>query len=262
SGGSTAGRGAELEAAIHESTFTLMARRDPNELLETILARAATLAGTPNGYLYLVEPDGEHLRLGVGLGVMTSLVDLRLGRGEGMGGRVWASGMPVLVDDYEGWSRRLPGLEHLGRLGSVVGVPLTAGSEVIGVIGLAAGESGRRFDDTDVAALARFARLASMALENARLHAAARAELATRARSEVELRAQGDRLRRLADASFEALVIHRDGSVLEVNQAFVDLFGRTSDQVAGTPVLEFFPAAVRPTLAVQLSTRLLNSIDV
>ena len=253
SGGSTAGRGAELEAAIHESTFTLMARRDPNELLETILARAATLAGTPNGYLYLVEPDGEQLRLGVGLGIMTALVDLRLGRGEGVGGRVWASGMPVLVDDYDGWARRLPDLEHLvGRLGSVVGVPLTAGSEVIGVIGLAAGESGRRFDDTDVAALARFARLASMALENARLHAAARAELATRARSEVELRAQGDRLRRLADASFEALVIHRDGSVLEVNQAFVDLFGRTSDQVAGTPVLELFPAAVRPTLAVQL----------
>jgi diguanylate cyclase (GGDEF)-like protein/PAS domain S-box-containing protein len=252
SGGSSAGRGAEYEAAIHESTFTLMARRDPTELLETIVTRAATLAGTPNGYLYLVDPDGKHLRLAVGLGALTTLVDFAVARGEGLGGRVWASGMPLLVDDYDGWAQRPPGLENAGRLGSVVGVPLTSGSEVIGVIGLAAGESGRHFDDTDVAALARFARLASIALENAHLHAAARAELATRLRSEDELRAQGDRLRRLADASFEALVIHREGSVLEVNQAFVDLFGRTSDQVAGTPVLELFQVAARPTLALQL----------
>jgi len=252
SSGSTAGRGAEYEAAIHESTFTLMARRDPNELLETIVTRAATLAGTPNGYLYLVDPDGEHLRLAVGIGALTKLREICLARGEGLGGRVWASGLPVLVDDYDGWAQRAPGLEHVGRLGSVVGVPLTSGGDVIGVIGLAAGETGRRFDDTDVAALARFARLASIALENARLHAAARAELASRAQSEEDLRAQGNRLRRLADASFEALVIHRDGRVLEVNQAFVDLFGRTSEQVEGTPVLELFPAAVRPALGVQL----------
>jgi len=253
SGNSTAGRGAEYEAAIHESTFTLMARRDPNELLETIVTRAATLAGTPNGYLYLVDPEGERLRLAVGLGSLTALDDVGLERGEGVDGRVWASGVPVLVDDYEGWARRAPGLERLGRLGSVVGVPLTSGSDVIGVIGLAAGESGRQFDDTDVAALARFARLASVALENARLHAAARTELATRARSEEELRAQGDRLRRLADASFEALVIHRDGTVLEVNHSFVEFFGLTSDQVTGTPVLELFPAAARPTLAGRLA---------
>ena len=253
SGESTAGRGAEYEAAIHESTFSLMSRRDPNELLETIVTRAATLAGTPSGYLYLVDPDGERLRLAVGLGALAAMSGHELARGEGVGGRVWASEMPVLVNDYDGWARRALGFEQAGPLGSVVGVPLTSGSEVIGVIGLVAGETGRHFDDTDVAALARFARLASVALENARLHAAARAELTTRARSEDDLRAQGDRLRRLADASFEALVIHRDGIVLEVNHSFVELFGRTSDQVAGTPVLDLFPAAVRPTVASQLS---------
>ncbi len=79
SGGSTAGRGAEYEAAIHEATFTLMARRDPTELLETIVTRAATLAGTPNGYLYLVDPDAERLRLAVGLGALTALVDFAAG---------------------------------------------------------------------------------------------------------------------------------------------------------------------------------------
>ena len=67
-----------------------------------------------------------------------------------------------------------------------------------------------------------------------------------------------DGVRRLADASFEALVIHRDGRLLEVNQAFADLFGRTPDLVAGTPVLDLFPeearAAVRTELAANRET--------
>ena len=40
-GGSDRGpRAVEYEAAIHEATLTLMARRDPTELLETIVTRA------------------------------------------------------------------------------------------------------------------------------------------------------------------------------------------------------------------------------
>jgi len=72
-------------------------------------------------------------------------------------------------------------------------------------------------------------------------------------RLEVEVHANGDGLRRLADASFEALVIHRDGYVLEVNAAFADLFGPATDQVAGTPVLDLFPAAARSAIRVQLT---------
>ncbi len=252
-GGSSAGRGAEYLAAIHETTSALMGRHDPNELLETIVARAAALAGTANGYLYLVDPDAEVLRLAVGLGLFRGTDGFELGRGEGVGGRVWETGEPMCVADYDAWSGHAHSLDALGRIGSVIGVPLTAGKEIIGVIGLAAGDSGRVFDDTDVAGLSRFAQLASVALENARLHAAARTELAARSRSEDELRASTERLRRLADASFEALVIHRGGRVLEVNSAFVEMFGRAPDEVLGTPVLDLFPESARAALALQLA---------
>ena len=252
-GGASAGRGAEYLAAIHETTSALMGRHDPNELLETIVARAAALAGTPNGYLYLVDHEADILRLAVGLGIFRGTDGFELARGAGVGGRVWESGEPMCVEDYDAWSGHAPGLDGLGRIGSVVGVPLTAGSEIIGAIGLAAGDSGRIFDETDVAGLSRFAQLASVALENARLHAAARAELAARTRSEEELRASTDRLRRLADASFEALVIHRGGRVLEVNTAFIDLFGSAPETVLGAPVLELFPESARAALALQLA---------
>ncbi len=45
-GGSDARDGAEYLASLHESTYALLARRDPNELLETIVARAAGLVGS------------------------------------------------------------------------------------------------------------------------------------------------------------------------------------------------------------------------
>ncbi|MFH0750578.1 MAG: EAL domain-containing protein, partial [Chloroflexota bacterium] len=252
-GGGAAGRGAEYLAAIHETTSALMGRHDPNELLETIVNRAAALAGTPNGYLRLVDREADVLRIVVGLGLFSGLDAWEITRGQGLGGQVWDSGQAMLVEDYEAWDGRLTGPDGLGRVGSVVGVPLTAGSEVIGVIGLAAGDSGRVFDETDVAGLSRFAQLASVAMENARLHAAARVELAARVRSEDELRASTERLRRLADASFEALVIHRDGRILEVNSAFAELFGRTPDEVLGSLVVDLFAESARAALESQLA---------
>ncbi len=57
----------------------------------------------------------------------------------------------------------------MGVLGAVVGVPLNAGDEVVGVIGLASGASGRPFRAREIDALSRFAQLASIALDNARL---------------------------------------------------------------------------------------------
>jgi len=58
----------------------------------------------------------------------------------------------------------------IGRVGSVVGVPLNVGGRVVGVLGLASGTNERVFRQPEVEALTRFAQLASIALENARLH--------------------------------------------------------------------------------------------
>ncbi|MCU0506190.1 MAG: GAF domain-containing protein, partial [Chloroflexi bacterium] len=243
--------GAEYLASLHESTYVLLARRDPNELLETIVARAAGLVGSGNGYLYIVDHEAGVLRVAVGLGMFAGWDGFELARGEGLAGRVWETGEPLVVTDYASWTGRTVRLDGQ-PIGSTVGVPLTDGREVVGVIGVAAGAGERTYSPDDAAAIGRFAQLASMALENARLHAAARAEIAARERSEEELRAGSERLRRLADASFEALVIHRDGRILEVNRAFVELFGRSPASVAGLPVLGLFPEAERDAIARHL----------
>jgi diguanylate cyclase (GGDEF)-like protein len=55
---------------------------------------------------------------------------------------------------------------------------------VVGVIGLAFDEPGRRIGPDEIALLTRFGQLASLALENARLYAAAQQELTDRKRAE------------------------------------------------------------------------------
>jgi diguanylate cyclase (GGDEF)-like protein len=86
----------------------------------------------------------------------------------GVGGTVFRTGKPFAVDDYDRFAGRAADMPS-GAFGAVVGVPLTSGSSVIGVIGLAAGEAHRTFGPREISVLGRFAQLASIALDNARL---------------------------------------------------------------------------------------------
>ncbi|HEX8940997.1 MAG TPA: diguanylate cyclase [Candidatus Limnocylindrales bacterium] len=231
-------------AALHETALELMQRQPLPELLRRILARAAALMGTAHGYIYLVDPvPAETATCVLGSGALADLPGVRVRPGEGVGGRVWASGEGFAVADYDAFAGRLPGLA--AGLGSVVGVPLRSGGRVVGALGLASGSSRRVYGRPEIDVLTRFAQLASIALDNAELHAAAGRELAERSRAEAALRASELRFRRLADASFEALALHRDGRIIEVNAAFAALFGCTAEEAVGRPLEDFAAPASR-----------------
>ena len=175
--------------ALHEMTIGLIRRLDIDGLLEDLLSRAAAIMNTPHGFVGLVEPDGKTMRTHVGLGVMQELGDEILRPGEGLMGRVWQSEEPLILDDYNAWAGRVPDQEAYSLLNAAAGVPLKYGSRVIGVLGLAYEEEGRRFNTDEIEILNRFAALASVALENVRLYEEAKkakeaAETATRAKSE------------------------------------------------------------------------------
>ena len=125
----------ELEA-LYETTLALLDGLDLEELLETIVERAGAHAGTGHCYLELLEPGSSELRLRVGSGICRDLVNLRVPAGEGLAGQVIASGEPLVVDDYSTWAGALHELKKL-PLHAVVGVPLSAGGQIIGIIGLA-----------------------------------------------------------------------------------------------------------------------------
>jgi PAS domain S-box-containing protein len=178
-------RQTEELTALHETTLDLLRRLEPTSLLEAILARAAALMGTEHGYLYVVdEAVPDELVCRVGIGRFSDLPGYRLGRGEGLAGRAWQSGKPVAVDDYHAWPGRLPQFEWM-RATAVL--PLRAGPDIVGVIGCVHDEEGPTFGPEEIDLLTRFGRLASLALDNARLYQAAQQELHERRRAEKEL---------------------------------------------------------------------------
>jgi class 3 adenylate cyclase/HAMP domain-containing protein len=167
-------RQAEYLAALNETTLGIISRFELDDLLAALISRAGQLLDAPHGFIYLADENENDIRRKVGVGVFKPSVGYRLQSGQGVAGRVWQSGEPLVVNDYDSWEGRVPDADYDGYIRAVIGVPLKSGVQVSGVLGMAydAG-SERTFGDEEVTLLGRFAELASISLDNARLFAVA-----------------------------------------------------------------------------------------
>ena len=142
------------------------------ELLDSILNRAARLLGVRSGYVYLGEPGDTHLTVARG--------DRRHGRrtsasgcpiDQGVGGKVFTNRASRSSSTTTTRSRaRHPRCVGRGRRGASACRSRSAGASS-GVLGPRFRDGRERvFRQPEVDALMKFAQLASIALENARLH--------------------------------------------------------------------------------------------
>ena len=245
----------EYLTALHETSLGLIDHLDKEELLEAVLQRAAMLTGTEHGYIYLLEPGDVEMQMRVGMGFFKRHLGLRVKKGEGLGGKVWQAEQPLLVMDYRSWEGRLSD-SSLDDLHSVAGIPLKDRSGVHGVIGLATVKPGRQFEEEDIAVLGRFAELALVALDKARLYADVRRELAERKRTEATLRDSEQRYRLLLASSPDPIVLYNiQGEATYVNPAFEQTFGYTSDELLGKQ-LDFVPQENWPETHAAIETML------
>jgi signal transduction histidine kinase/CheY-like chemotaxis protein len=163
---------AEL-TALHEATLGVMQRLDVEDLLRELLTDAVALFNTEHGYIYLRPPEADEIRSTVALGVFEEELGHRIALGEGLVGRVWEAAQPIVVDDYDQWDGRDPVFPR-ARVRALVGVPLLSGRDVVGALGVAHDASDERtFGAAEVERLQRFAQIASIAIDNAQLYAAA-----------------------------------------------------------------------------------------
>lgn len=178
----------EYLSALHDTALGLLGRLEIGDLLQALVSRAALLVGAPSGFIYLGEPGAAELTRRVVVGLAPDAIEECIPLGEGLVGRVWATGEPLVVDDYDTWPGRSPAISP-GSFRALVGVPLKSNHHVAGVIGLAYEYSSpRTFSEQEAQLLGRFAQLASIALDNAQLFAIARearsaAEAANQAKS-------------------------------------------------------------------------------
>src|SRR5512143_1388098 len=128
-------RQAEYLEALHQTTLGLMRRLDLNELLSMIVARARQLLNTRHGCIYLRVSETD-LELKVGEGTFKPYIGLRTQSGQGLGGKVWQTGGPIIIDDYHQWSGRLKDVDA-SSIRAMAGVPLRSGDNILGVLGVA-----------------------------------------------------------------------------------------------------------------------------
>ncbi|SDO65503.1 PAS domain S-box protein [Desulforhopalus singaporensis] len=226
--------------ALHETSLGLIDTLGREAILDNILERAVSLSGSGHGYIYLLDSEHDRMRMVVGKGFFKGQLGRVVARGEGIGGRVWRDECPLVVANYQSWDNRIADRE-LDQLRSIVGIPLKYRDRVLGVIGLAYVEEGERFTEEDVVTLERFAALALIALEKARLYGGMQHELLERKKAEAILRQSENRYRTFLESSPDPIVVYdMDGIATYVNPAFEQTFKLSRGELLGKQI-DFVP---------------------
>jgi GAF domain-containing protein/sugar diacid utilization regulator len=242
-------REAEL-SALFETAHDLAGLRDLDAVLQAIVQRARSLLGTDVAYLSLNDParGDTYMRVTEG-SVAARFQQLRLGMGEGLGGLVAQTARPYVTDDYfkdDRFQHTLTidaGVRDEGLV-AILGVPLTLGHHVIGVL-FAADRRARVFEREQIALLGSFAALAAAAIDTANLLAETRSALAGLERANEIIRDRSGVIERASDVHDRlAELVLRGGGVHDVAAA-------VSEVLDGT--VEFTEAAAAPAEALEAS---------
>ncbi|MGI5192317.1 helix-turn-helix domain-containing protein [Streptomyces sp. CA-288835] len=242
-------REAEL-SALFETAHDLAGLRDLDAVLQAIVQRARSLLSTDVAYLSLNDPaQGDtYMRVTEG-SVAARFQQLRLGMGEGLGGLVAQTARPYVTDDYfkddrfQHTSTIDAGVRDEGLV-AILGVPLTLGPHVIGVL-FAADRRARVFEREQIALLGSFAALAAAAIDTANLLTETREALEDLERANEIIRDRSGVIERASDVHDRlAELVLRGGGVHDVAAA-------VSQVLDGT--VEFAEAGAAPGDALEVS---------
>jgi PAS domain S-box-containing protein len=223
---------------LAESSRHFATTSDIHDLLSVVARRVGEVLGEICTF-HLVTDDRTHVETVAihhpdpeVLAATRELLSLRTPLGEGITGRVAATGEPIFIpviptEKLSALAPRpeyRPVIERLA-LSGLVAVPLRSGGTVIGVLHLLRSKGDPPFTPEDQRLAQDLADRAALAIQNARLIAALEQQVAALRRSEA-------RFRRLVDAGILGIiVIDGAGNIREANAAFLNMVGYTADEL-------------------------------
>ena len=164
---------AERLARMVSGTQTLidaaLGHRRLDDILGELLPRVREVLRADSATFFEADEDGKTLSIrgSAGGAPVVSEERLAIPFGEGFAGRVAAERHPLMVHDPPPADLRDPSLRDL-KISSVIGVPLTAGGEVRGVLKVAS--TDRRFSEEDLTLLQLAADRVALAVDHARVY--------------------------------------------------------------------------------------------
>lgn len=209
-------RAAQL-SALQQLGLELAAQLDLETLLRSIVSQGIRLLGGKDGGLYLYRADQDVLERVVSLG-NTIPIGSKLRRGEGLSGRVWATGRPLIVNNYQQWEGRAAIFQNEPNM-AVVAAPIRWGEDFLGVLNVAA-DLSHPFSEEDAELLSLLAGQAAIAIRNARILSLIeaqrrRAEALVQATATLTSTLELDKLlENILRAALEAIPTAEKGSVL------------------------------------------------
>jgi diguanylate cyclase (GGDEF)-like protein len=177
----------------------LLVATDEARLLDVATELLAEQYGYSARYVVLHDDQTGELYLGGAAGALADTVAVRSYRrpdSAGLSGSCWSTGQVVNIGDVHADPRYM---EVLPACRSEICVPIVAGENVLGVLGVQSDQLAA-FGEDDERLLSAFARLLAMALLHARIHDARQRDIA-------ELKAVSEVARRAAALDLQATLV-------------------------------------------------------
>jgi len=158
----------DIMRALHDISLKITSRLDSDRVLQLVLEQATQLLKAQGGSIGVYDPETKLIYKVAHTNAEYQALVLRVG--EGIAGRVVATGKPLVINDLQHWEGRLP-LYKDASSKAIISVPLLWRGEVFGALNVV--DDGQRgsFDKNDVELMKLFADLVSIAVKNAELYA-------------------------------------------------------------------------------------------
>jgi PAS domain S-box-containing protein len=210
-------RGEQLNA-LQQIALDITGELKINELLASIIERAAGLVQAKGGIVYLWDEKEDEFKPVAAYG-NPDLVNIKVDKDRGLIGEILRTKAPLAVPNYYRWSKRQVSLDKY-RLTATLGIPILSEERLLGVIAVHDNEEGRLFGKADEELLQRFANHAAVAIENANAYAA-----------EHEAK---DYLSRLISSSLDGIIaVDKDGYVTVYNESAERICGYSWNDIQG-----------------------------
>ncbi len=228
--------------ALAETTALINSTLETNTVLDQVIDTVIQLTGAERGYIMLLNKATGALEFRVARGIdREPLSEKEFTISQTIVSEVFATGQPVLTDN----ARSDPRYRNMDsvidyQLRSILAVPLIVRGETIGAVYCDNSVLTSVFKESELNLLTAFANQAAVALENARLFEAARAQIAA-------IREMRD----LVDSVFDSVIsglITLDGrdSVTAFNRAAEEITFMRAETVIGAPLFAVLPMLHAP----------------